>query len=283
MNETNSLHHNQRFLTSSLSGKAARRRFYISMANSDQHPRKLNEETTPRHSPSMSIDVNFFNPRQPLHKGSGNLPHLTQEGVAYFVTFRLADSLPQSKLSTLKRQREQWLQQNPRPHNARLRREYYLKFVKRVDKWLDAGAGDCVLEKHSIRETVVQAFHYFAGQRYLLGPFVVMPNHVHVIFSPIAPFQLDSILHSWKSFTAKQINRRLRRTGALWQKESFDHIIRSADEFENKTRYIIRNPRYLEKHRYTLGVNVEEASRLFAQYSEDGTKTTAENLPRHPR
>ncbi|QUE53324.1 flavodoxin-dependent (E)-4-hydroxy-3-methylbut-2-enyl-diphosphate synthase [Luteolibacter ambystomatis] len=59
---------------------------------------------------------------------------------------------------------------------------------------------------------------------------------------PRGGLALEDILHSWKSFTAHEINKRLSRTGPLWQKESYDHLIRDGDDFRNQIRYALRNP-----------------------------------------
>jgi REP element-mobilizing transposase RayT len=72
---------------------------------------------------------------------------------------------------------------------------------------------------------------------------VVMPNHVHVLLSPLGEQLLSGIVHSWKSFTASQINAALGRQGAFWQKESFDHIVRSAASLEKFRQYIRDNPK----------------------------------------
>jgi putative DNA methylase len=70
----------------------------------------------------------------------------------------------------------------------------------------------------------------------------VMPDHVHVVVTPFPDYSLSSLLHSWKSFTANQINRRLGRSGRLWQEESFDHLIRSVDAFTSFVTYTEDNP-----------------------------------------
>ena len=70
-----------------------------------------------------------------------------------------------------------------------------------------------------------------------------MPNHVHAIVTPLGEHLLSSIVHSWKSFTANQINNALNRRGAFWQKESFDHIVRSTDSLDKFRKYIRENPK----------------------------------------
>jgi len=69
-----------------------------------------------------------------------------------------------------------------------------------------------------------------------------MDDHVHVLLQPREDFTLSQITHSWKSFTANQINSMRKRTGTLWQKDSHQRIIRDEREFRSKLEYIIKNP-----------------------------------------
>ena len=108
-----------------------------------------------------------------------------------------------------------------------------------------------------MRQIVVTALNHFAGARYHLREWVVMPNHVHVIVTPIGDHELSDILHSWKSFTAKAINKLLQRTGTFWQKESFDHIVRSPESLDRIVLYILQNPSVLSKGMYTLSPQLQ--------------------------
>jgi len=92
------------------------------------------------------------------------------------------------------------------------------------------------------RDIVAAALHHFDGQRYRLRAYVVMNDHVHVLVEPKEGFELTNILHSWKSFTANQLQRKCGRHGAVWQDESFDRIVRDEDEFWEKRTYIYNNP-----------------------------------------
>ena len=62
-----------------------------------------------------------------------------------------------------------------------------------------------------------------------------MQNHVHVMFRPQNPHTLDSILHSWKSYTSNQANRILARRGTFWMAEYYDHLIRDQADFRTST------------------------------------------------
>src|SRR6266513_3017586 len=184
-----------------------------------------------------------------------HLPHWQQSGKTYFVTFRLSDSIPATKLSELEEERKVWLKANPQPWTDAQGRVYYERFSAKLDEWLDAGSGSCVLRDDRAAKIVADALQHFDGQRYDLGAWVVMPNHVHVIVTPREGHELGEVLHSWKSFTAHKINSLLDRSGALWQHESYDHIILNEQALFKVQEYIERNP---EKAR----IKVAQASRL---------------------
>jgi hypothetical protein len=119
-----------------------------------------------------------LHPDKPLTVYQRHLPHWRQDGATYFVTFRLADSLPQSKLAELVCLREAWERRHapPRAHAAweELTRQVY----ERVERWLDQGMGSCVLQDTSLAAWVTSALHHFDDDRYELDCYAVMPNHV---------------------------------------------------------------------------------------------------------
>ena len=114
--------------------------------------------------------------------------------------------------------------------------------TRRIESSLDAGAGRCFLRDTAIAQAVVNALQEFDGSRYLLFAWSVMPNHIHVLFQTIGKIPLANILHSWKSYSAKAANRILGRSGEFWQREYYDHLIRSEAEFDRAVRYIMDNP-----------------------------------------
>ena len=94
------------------------------------------------------------------------------------------------------------------------------------------------------RELVMAAIRNFAAQRYNLlrnnlSAYVVMDDHVHVLVAPIPPNELRSILHSWNSFTARQMQRDHNRIGRVWQDEYFDLIVRDNAELVQRADYIL--------------------------------------------
>ena len=89
---------------------------------------------------------------------------------------------------------------------------------------------------------MVAAIKSFDGQRYQLAAYVVMDDHVHALLTPLAGYELKAILHSRKSFTARQMQREDGRFAGVWQDESFDRIARDDREFAQKLDYIVGNP-----------------------------------------
>ncbi|MGK0185314.1 MAG: REP element-mobilizing transposase RayT [Verrucomicrobiales bacterium] len=115
-------------------------------------------------------------------------------------------------------------------------------FVERIERWSDAGYGECHLKNPRVREIVTDALNHFNSDRYDLGDYVIMPNHVHVLFRPHSPHTLGAILHSWKSFSSNKVNALVGRSGKLWMDERFDHIVRSRRHLDWYRRYIAENP-----------------------------------------
>ena len=145
-----------------------------------------------------------------------HLPHWQPEGVAIFLTWRQAGSLPA-----------------PKPGS----------FVT-VDRDLDrAASGPRRLEDPRIAQCIMDAIHYGETemQLYRLRAWALMTNHVHLLIHPQA--KLPRITKAIKNFSARQANAIPGRTGQrFWQDESYDHWVRGPRELEKIVRYIERNP-----------------------------------------
>ena len=172
-----------------------------------------------------------------------HLPHWRQPGATYFVTFRLEDSLPQSKLRELAAWREEWQRRNPSPRSESAWEGLAREVMKRVEGWLDQGMGSCVLRDPENAAIITDSMHHFDGQRYELASYIVMPNHTHLVIRPFDADEhsLEAILQSWKQFTATRLNKRLGRRGTLWQQESFDRIVRDEEHLFRCIQYIGSN------------------------------------------
>jgi len=208
----------------------------------------------------------------PLRTGlhtRGYLPHVKRQGAGYFVTYRLADSLPKGVLLKLEAERAQKLRALkgekdqgwfPEEEKAIIERN----FRREIERQLDLCHGACHLRNPQIGSLIAANLKYFNGQRYLLYEWVVMPNHVHLIVQPMSNFLLSNILKTWKQYTSLRAKAILGLgDGPFWQPESYDHWIRNVEEHDHIARYIRNNP--VKAHLCTLAENWPWSSGAAAQ------------------
>jgi REP element-mobilizing transposase RayT len=173
----------------------------------------------------------------------GYLPHFDGGEIPQFITFRLADSLPQELLNKWRRE---------------LEHEGESAVRQRIEIYLDQGYGGAWLKDERLATLVQNALLRFDGERYKLSAWVVMPNHIHLLAMPIQGFTLADVMHSLKSFTANEGNKMLKRVGCFWQADYFDRYIRDAKHFESVVHYIAANP--LRPGYVTLHMNGNSAA-----------------------
>jgi putative transposase len=153
--------------------------------------------------------------------GRGYLPHFDSPETVQFVTFRLADSLPRDRIEVLRSLPDTMLQ---------------------VDQELDAGLGACWLRNAEIAALTQETLLHFDEERYRLLAWCIMPNRVHVVAEMLAGHSMSNVVKSWKSFTARQANARLGRTGAFWEPDYFDRYMRNEDHLMRTIDYVENNP-----------------------------------------
>jgi putative transposase len=188
-------------------------------------------------------------PGAPRWHSRGYLPHFESADAIQHVTYRLADSLPADALARL----EHELRTVPQGRRDIERR-------KRIEAWIDAGHGCCILREPVVAETVQASFLHFDGERYRLFAWVVMPNHVHVLFQTLAGWTVAKIVASWKSFTGRRIAEYMDQVGwggqagawrsqgerqgerRVWQREYWDRFMRNEQHFWTAVAYIHNNP-----------------------------------------
>lgn len=197
----------------------------------------------------------LYDPDAEVRITSGNLPHWFQPGVTYFITFRTEDSMPKEVADLWYQRRGDWLQRHKIDPTAadwtnQLRalplvqqNEFHATFSREYMECLDKGHGECVLRRPELARIVAENLRHFDQDRYLMGDFVVMPNHVHLLVCLLGTTELEAQCYSWKKFTAGKINKALGRKGRFWQEESFDHLVRSLEQFEYLRAYIANNPK----------------------------------------
>lgn len=191
-----------------------------------------------------------FDETRPVRFYRRHLPHWRQEGVTYFVTFRLADALPQTKLRELAALREEWQRKVGQSSALAAKAlpldlEFARAVAERVESWLDEGMGSCALQTQEAAKEVERCLRHEDGKRYDLIALVVMPNHVHLLARPYSDsdFPLERMEQGWKGFSARAINRQRGASGSLWQDESFDRIVRDEAHLFRCIQYIGANPR----------------------------------------
>jgi putative transposase len=179
----------------------------------------------------------------PVHRGwcsRGYLPHCDHPGLLQSITYHLADSLP---AATLRQMDAELRTLPPGPRDTERRR--------RVEAWLDACHGSCVLRQAEAAACVVDTWRHFAGERYDLIAWVVMPNHVHVLVRVYEGVPLAKIVQSWKSYTGRRIRAMMEEclAGArrpqiegVWMREYWDRYIRNERHFQMVVNYIHQNP-----------------------------------------
>ncbi len=185
-----------------------------------------------------------------------NLPHWDVPTAAYFVTVCLEGSIPARGMLDLQSYRAE-LEQRPRPEDqtpAEWAIAQSKRAFARADLWLDRAVGARFLESDELAQIVVDALHFFAGERYDLLGYVVMPSHFHWVFQPLEHWvnSLESgkrlrtprerIVHSIDRFTALRCNQVLGRQGEFWQREPYDHWVRSPEVLERILLYVEGNP-----------------------------------------
>ena len=217
-------------------------------------PRPLNWSPAEVHTFPLACETPSSHFSHSLLSGDAhnrNLPHIGQDATLVFVTFRLVDSLPAGELAVLEDEKQEWLRAHPEPWSAETQREYIQEIGERIDTWLDAGHGDCILADARCRAIVEECLEYFNGERstdgdvrcprYILHSYVVMPNHVHVLFELLKGAELSRVIQGWKSVSARRINAELGTQGPVWKEEYYDRLIRDAGHYKNTLKYIEKN------------------------------------------
>lgn len=165
----------------------------------------------------------------------GYLPHFDKPGLIQSITFRLFDSVPADVI-------EKWRKELAWTEYVAADDARAVEIRKRIAEYEDQGYGACWLRRDDCAAVVQSALLHFDAERYALIEWCIMPNHVHALIETNPEWTLESILHSWKSYSSKTCNRLLKRTGRFWMPEYHDRFIRSQKHFDSAVEYIRQNP-----------------------------------------
>ncbi len=197
----------------------------------------------------------FLDRKQPIAKSfRGDLPHWHQDEVMQFVTFRLADSLPQSVLTALQERDSEFVEKHPGEWTPEVLAEYRSLMSRSEENYLHQGYGCSVFRHPQFRKIFIDSLMRGDSLSYTVFAYVVMPNHVHILLQPYEDVRVNDIIGRIKQFTSNRINKELGKTGTLWQREMFDRLVRSEDEFLRYVEYIRENPKNLKEGEFEVYV-----------------------------
>ncbi len=210
------------------------------------------------------MQFEFFDRTAEIDIHSRNLPHWFQAGVATFITFRTADSMPRAVVLRWQRELENWLNNSSLPtelayavthaqtdkHQRLLdsftpsQQKEFKRYSARIwHRCLDECHGQCVLRRPELAKIAADGILFYNEKKYELDRFVIMPNHVHALVQFRPGESLKVVGQSWMRYTARLINAALNSSGSFWQPEPFDHLVRSPEQFDYIQKYVADNPR----------------------------------------
>jgi len=180
-----------------------------------------------------------------------DLPHFQPFGATLFTTFRLAGSLPKEVMLRLEEEVRTKESEIELITNPELQKHEVILAQKQLFNMWDAAVDAAKqsarwLANPEVSRMVCEALHYRDQRVYTLDAYCVMPNHVHLVCTPLenqaSSIPISEIMHSLKGYTGHQANKLLGRQGTFWQHEGFDHEIRDRDEFLSIVNYVLENP-----------------------------------------
>ena len=194
-----------------------------------------------------------------------HLPHYQSLNNIFFITFRLANSLPLDVIIKLKNERDSLIKNLGVTEKSPERKEKYYQnqkiYFAKFDSFLDNNvSGPKWLTEENVAKVVKESFHYRDQMDYNLIAYTIIPNHVHLVIEPLdkkivldnkvkvvgrrvsSPYVVTGILENLKWYTAIKCNKVLRRKGQFWQHESYDHVVRNSEELRKIVRYVLLNP-----------------------------------------
>lgn len=192
------------------------------------------------------------------------LPHIYPVGATFFITFRLADSLPQNTLSSLKQSfqtaekeilHSEKTKEEKELHIYNLRKKIFGKYEVQLE---NKPYGACHMNDSKVAQIIWDKIFQYNELYYLIDALCVMPNHVHMLLDTSIQIldkkDVDGVpqnfvdVSKWmkliKGGSSFLINKHLNRSGTLWAKESYDHYIRFhiPGEYGRIKNYIANNP-----------------------------------------
>ena len=150
----------------------------------------------------------IFDPKQEYFVEERLRPHWCQVGAIVFITFRTIDSIPREVLIRWDHEKNDWLHRRKLSNGRHWRdvideisdadrADFHKQFNRCREDFLDTCHGECLLRNPSHAKIVGDSLLHFDGERYQMGDFVVMPNHVHLLAAFPNPEGMKTQLTSW--------------------------------------------------------------------------------------
>jgi len=172
------------------------------------------------------------------------LPHWDVDRGTYFITTSLADAVPREVRTRIDEERIAYVAEVERRRGRMTKAEEFAlrQLIRdRLEQTLDAGIGECWLDRPPVADIVSNAITFFDCERYELLAWCVMPNHVHLLLRMLEG-RIAGVMRSLKTFTAREANLVLSRAGTFWEAEYYDWSVRDVGELLRTVEYIRANP-----------------------------------------
>lgn len=174
-----------------------------------------------------------------------HLPHLERQGATYFITWRLADTIPRELLDSLQFQERALSGRagdaNNNPEKRKIASDERKRIFARFDRYLDSGNTGPKWLTDLRMAGIVKRVILEQEDRATIDCFSIMPNRVHLLLSPIAPHTPRDVMKRIKQITAFHCLKISGSKAPFWEDENYDHILREG-EWTRILFYIIQNP-----------------------------------------
>jgi putative transposase len=181
-----------------------------------------------------------------------NIKKIFKTGGTYMITFRLSDSIPQSKLRELKKEYDTQVSEIVESDDIKkqeLIEEISTKLFDSYEHQLDEKPyGSCILANEEVASILNRAILDHHGILYKVNCFVIMPNHVHILFSfsvssnPLILDDVASAVGLIKGRSSRLINKYYGKKGKVWADGYWDRYMRNELHYGNSFYYVINNP-----------------------------------------
>ena len=190
---------------------------------------------------------------KPTNKGNPSSLEIAI-GYAYFVTVRIADSLPMHIVKQLKDDYQYRVsiieKELPEAKDVLIeleKKRYFGKFDQQLDQRIDSSS---IFHNRKAIDCFKNVLEEKRGVWYELHAYSILPNHVHFLIDTSIQYQADNqiikgipeILSYIKKKAAYDIQTELSINRIIWQKENYFHKISNEREWMNVASYILTNP-----------------------------------------